>query len=92
MEDSLRGKTVEFIKAFEEVFHNDWKYTEEMLGVYKETEEQKNNAKEMGLETIEIISEEGTFLRPRIEDETEDWGNRGALLKAYRTLKMYIDK
>jgi hypothetical protein len=31
--------------------------------------------------------EEGaTFIEPRLEDETEDWGARGALLEKYRRL------
>jgi hypothetical protein len=28
----------------------------------------------------------GTFIEPGIEDETEDWGARGALLEKYRRL------
>lgn len=58
-----------------------------MLGVSEETDEQKENAKAMGLETIEIVSKDGTFLNPKVEDETEDWGNRGRLLELYRELK-----
>ena len=87
MEGELKEKTVEFIKAFEEVFHNDWGYTKEMLGIYDQTEEQKASDKEMGLETIDIISERGTFFKPDVDDETQDWGNRGHLLKTYRLLK-----
>tara|TARA_R110002073_G_scaffold53840_4_gene138822 strand:+ start:34439 stop:34717 length:279 start_codon:yes stop_codon:yes gene_type:complete len=92
MEKQLKDKAIEFIKTFEEVFHNDWKYTKEMLGVYVETEEQKTNAKEMGLETIEIISEKGTFLKPNVEDEEEGWGNRAKLLEIYRELKKEIGR
>lgn len=77
----------EFIKTFEEVLDKDWEYTKEMLGIPEETDEQKANAKAMGLETIEIISENGTFLNPKVEDETENWGHRGKLLKLYRELK-----
>jgi hypothetical protein len=44
----------------------------------------------MGLEDIPIIAEGGTFLDPRVDDEIEDWGNRGALLRDYRRLKRLL--
>lgn len=31
-------------------------------------------------------SEGATFVEPELEDETEDWGARGALLEKYRVL------
>ena len=33
-----------------------------------------------------LIDEQGTFIRPLIEDEGDNWANRGALLSAYRDL------
>jgi hypothetical protein len=80
-------KVKEFLDAFEEVFDRDWAYTKEMLGIRGETEEQKKPAAQMGLETIPIVGEDGTFVHPKVEDEIEDWGNRGRLLAAYRALK-----
>jgi hypothetical protein len=77
----------EFLAAFEEVFDRDWAHTKSMLGIHVETEAQKKAAAKLGLETIPIIAEEGTFLAPKVEDEIEDWGNRGRLLEAYRKLK-----
>jgi hypothetical protein len=77
----------EFIAAFEQVFDSDWTHTKEMLGIRCETPEQKKTSAALGLESIPIISDHGTFLNPMVEDETEDWGNRGRLLAAYRTLK-----
>lgn len=44
----------------------------------------------MGMGSIDIISENGTFLNPMVEDEIEDWGNRGALLDQYRNLKKLL--
>ncbi len=73
--------------AIEEVFDKDWAYTEQMLGIRHETEAQKVACAELGLEAIPFIAEDGTFVRPKVEDETEDWGNRGRLLAAYRALK-----
>jgi len=32
----------------------------------------------------------GTFLAPDVEDESDDWSNRGNLLDAYRTLKTVL--
>ena len=34
-----------------------------------------------------FISEHGTFLDPEVDDEGNNWANRGALLSAYRELK-----
>lgn len=31
-----------------------------------------------------VIAAGGTFLRPNVEDESNNWANRGALLAAYR--------
>lgn len=31
-----------------------------------------------------FIHPEGTFLNPRVDDERNNWGNRGGLLEAYR--------
>jgi hypothetical protein len=38
-----------------------------------------------------MIFGNGTFLNPKVEDETEDWGFRGFLLQEYRRLKRIID-
>ncbi|MBC7819515.1 MAG: hypothetical protein IAG10_21750 [Planctomycetaceae bacterium] len=80
----------EFLDAFEEVFDRDWEYTKEMLGIHGQTEEQKMAAAEIGLESIPIIADDGTFAHPKVHDEVEDWGNRGRLLIAYRALKKAI--
>jgi len=87
MKDNTTEILKQFIEMFEEVFDKDWKYTKEMLGVIDETDEQKLNAKAFGLGIIPIISDDGTFLNPKVNDETEDWGNRGKLLYLYRKLK-----
>ena len=77
----------EFLNAFEEVFHQDWAYTKQMLGIHSQTEEQKQACAKAGLEEIAIIADDGTFINPKVEDEMEDWGNRARLLTAYRALK-----
>ncbi|HQY87759.1 MAG TPA: hypothetical protein PK402_03820 [Tepidisphaeraceae bacterium] len=38
-----------------------------------------------------MISDEGTFIEPRVEDEEEDWGFRAILLEKYRTLRALLD-
>jgi hypothetical protein len=90
MENKLRDSIEKFLRAFETVFDEDWTYTKEMLGIMEETEEQAKNSKDFGLETIHIISPDGTFLNPKIEDEIEDWGSRGELLDQYRKLKALL--
>ena len=92
MSKNLKDSIAEFLHLFEEVFDRDWEYSKEMMGIREETEEEKRAAKEMNLETIEIISSDGTFINPKVEDETEDWGNRGALLCEYRILKVLLKK
>ena len=39
-----------------------------------------------------FISERGTFLAPEVDDENNNWANRGALLAAYRHLKDVLKK
>lgn len=80
----------EFIDAFDEVFDRDWAHTKQMLGIHDETPEEKRNAAALGLEPIYMVAPDGTFLQPKVEDETEDWGNRGRLLSLYRELKKMI--
>jgi hypothetical protein len=92
MNDDVLHAVRDFLEAFEEVFDTDWSYTKEMLGIRDETPEQKRAAREMGLETIPIVSEEGTFLRPGVDDETEDWGHRGMLLRRYREVKRLLQR
>ena len=83
-------KIRDFIDAFEVVFDRDWIYTQEMLGIKGETNEQKVASVDAGLETIPIIAHDGTFIHPKVEDEEEDWGNRARLLAAYRALRKEI--
>ncbi len=92
MNRDLNNSIAKFLGLFEEVFDQDWEHSREMLGIRDETEEQKRATQEMGLETIEIIAKDGTFINPKVEDEFEDWGNRGALLKEYRKLKELLKK
>ncbi len=80
----------EFIEAFEQVFHKDWAYTKDMLGMHDNTQAQHAAGEMMGLETIPVVAEDGTFLQPRVEDEKENWGYRGRLLELYRELKQTL--
>lgn len=87
MDNDLKNSIIKFIESFEQVFDKDWSYTKERLCIADETEEQRNNLLQAGLETIIFISPEGTFINPKVENENEDWGNRCALLEEYRRLK-----
>ncbi len=90
MKQNLKIPIQNFIKAFEDVFDKDWEYSKEMMGIHGQSEDQKMLDKKLGLEIIDIISEEGTFLNPMVDDEIEDWGNRGSLLQQYRILKKIL--
>jgi hypothetical protein len=63
------------------------------LGIGKQTEEQKKavaKLAELGLVLVPSMPEGTTFINPEIEDEFEDWHNRGRLLAAYRALKKEV--
>jgi hypothetical protein len=87
MDDKLKASLERFLEAFETVFDKDWVHTKEMLGVYNSVREQEENAEDEEDDVIYIISPDGTFLKPNVDDETEDWGYRGELPAAYRQLK-----
>ena len=38
-----------------------------------------------------FIHNDGTFIRPLVEDEGNNWGNRGSLLAAYRDLRSHME-
>jgi hypothetical protein len=40
----------------------------------------------------DYISTDGTFIEPKVEDESNNWGNRGALLTSYRRLRRLMDE
>ena len=82
-----RAKIQHFMKCFEEVFHEDWAHSKGMMGIQDESAEQQAELAKVGLESIHMIEPDGTFLEPKVDDEIEDWGSRGALLAAYRNLK-----
>ena len=44
------------------------------------------------IDVEEYISPNGTFLNPKVDDEIEDWGNRGFLLHEYRQLKNLLSQ
>lgn len=89
--DPLPVAVREFLDVFEAVFGSDWEYTKDMLGIVNETPAQAAAAREMSLEEIPIIARDGTFLEPGVDDEVEDWGNRGILLERYRRLKRLVE-
>ncbi len=59
-----------FLADFACVFDADWDHTRAML------QEEEGR----------YIAHEGSFLCPRVSDESTNWGNRGALLDTYRQL------
>lgn len=83
----MKEETLAFLNAFEVVFDRDWKYSKAMMGIKDLSKEELALDKKLGLETIELITTDGTFLNPKVEDKSENWGNRGALLRAYWQLK-----
>ena len=41
---------------------------------------------------VHLISPNGTFINPGVDDESNNWSNRGYLLAVYRGLKDMLDK
>ena len=66
----LESSLERFVYAFEAVFDNDWEFTKTALGG----------------DGIHHLVPGKSFLEPGVEDEGNNWGNRGALLRAYREL------
>jgi hypothetical protein len=88
---------IEFLKSFTEVFGNDWSYTKSMLGIVDDPEKDQEAAALIGSifgeanpEVRYAVSPDGTFIDPKVEDVTEDWGNRAQLLEAYNRLKKLL--
>lgn len=66
----------EFMSCFELVFDLDWEMTKMCV------------REDAGW----LIDKEGTFLRPLVDDERNNWHNRGALLSAYRHMVACMKK
>ncbi len=63
------------INSFELIFDIDWDYTKSCLrGDYIDY----------------LVSPNGTFIHPKIEDEGDNWMNRPNLLNAYRQLDAFM--
>lgn len=91
-ESKLLELTRNFVQAFEEVFEHDWSYSKGMMGILDETEEEKKANEEFGLVPIDVISDSGTFVNPKVDCEIENWGNRAILLECYRELKKKLSE
>ena len=76
-DSQLAPAIAEFMWAFERVFHYDWRYARAML-----------HPANVG----QMISDDGTFLEPKVEDEVDDWGYRAMLLERYRKLRALMDE
>jgi len=71
-------KILNFLILFELVFNSDWDHTLDCIN---------------GNSTINPNGY-STFINPKVEDEYNDWHNRGALLEQYRELykELGLDK
>jgi hypothetical protein len=69
----FRALVVRFVDLFELVFENDWEHTKVTLHVPDDLPG--------------FITPDGSFLNPGVEDESNNWANRGSLLAAYRRLR-----
>ena len=68
---NIEQKLNSFLDSFQLVFDHDWDMSK---GCLKD-------------ENIKFfISDNGTFLDPQVDDESNNWGNRGGLLASYRDL------
>ena len=80
-DSNLESTVAEFVGWFEEVFDHDWQHTIRCLMV---------DCLEDGPDVF--LAEDGTFLRPNVEDEFgNNWVNRGNLLSSYRRLRTRLE-
>lgn len=80
------GALFNFLEHFELVFDMDWEYT---VSVLKDTFS-RTEYHELGDGCW--IEKNGTFIRTGIEDEGNNWFNRGSLLVSYRAAKSAMVK
>jgi hypothetical protein len=71
-----RELLTEFLEHFKRMFDEDWGYTKEMLQDIRLVRD--------------MIGDDGTFLDPHVEDESDNWASRGALLQSCRELVAYL--
>jgi hypothetical protein len=71
MNDELKNLLTEFMSSFELVFDNDWEFSQ---GCLRDDWQQH------------FIVPGGTFLNPGVNDESNNWANRGHLLDVHRRL------
>jgi hypothetical protein len=75
--DMLQQRLTSFMHSFEWVFDGEWEVFTE--AVIRDTDHI-------------YIAEGGTFLNPGVEDESNNWANRGSLLGHYRRLKAIMEE
>jgi hypothetical protein len=70
--NKLKEYLIDFLGSFDRVFDNDWDMTK---GIITDSE------------ILDIfVSPNATFLNPQVDDETNNWHNRGGLLENHRKL------
>ena len=77
MNDELKNLLAEFMSSFELVFRDDREFSRGCL---------RDDSQEL------FIAPRGTFLNPGIDDESNNWANRGHLLDVYRRLVAEMKK
>lgn len=75
IQSKLNDLVSDFVANFNLVFDHDWDHTRESLG---------------GDIPEYVISSAGTFISPRVKDESNNWSSRAALLHSYRQLISFI--
>jgi hypothetical protein len=98
-EQRLRNAATQFIEAFETVFHEDWTYTKQQMGIPRVDPVENERARQ---ELYRLFGEEppqprgdsnATFLDPGDSDrESDNWGNYEILLDAYTELKRVLSR
>ena len=76
MNDQLKNLLTEFMSSFELVFGHDWEFSQ---GCLRD-------------DSQHFIARGGTFLNPGVDDESNNWANRGHLLDVYRRLVAEMKK
>jgi len=81
--NDLESALVNFMTSFEMVFDEDWEYTMLTMGMEDSLSDYV---------IADFYTKGGTFLNPKVPDESNNWFHRGWLLAAHRKLIHEMEK
>ena len=78
MKKTAIGHLEGIVHHMELVLRDDWRFTQDMITQCRFYEN--------------YIARGGSFLEPGVDDESNNWGNRGSFLATYRDAKKFLEQ